>query len=137
MLIPFFSYFKARSVFNDVSPEVAYDVLQDIDYRSRWDKYMIGTEPIGYLNPTNDIYYYVCMSLFFTIYIYTYIKILVGSLPPFKSRDFVMQRSWLDTGAEKYLCAHSVWHDVKFYKYKNFQYILKKISLILLENYRF
>ncbi|KAI1721056.1 START domain-containing protein [Ditylenchus destructor] len=85
---------KARSEFSDVSAETAYDVLQDSDYRHKWDKYMLSTIPVGYLNPNNDICYYS-----------------LGSIPPFRSRDFVMQRSWLDTGREKFIVGHSVWHD--------------------------
>jgi hypothetical protein len=85
---------KARSEFHDVTADVAYDVLQDAEYRHKWDKYMISTVPIGYLNPNNDICYYS-----------------LGSIPPFRSRDFVMQRSWLDIGKEKFILGHSVWHD--------------------------
>uniref|UniRef100_A0A915EW51 START domain-containing protein n=1 Tax=Ditylenchus dipsaci TaxID=166011 RepID=A0A915EW51_9BILA len=85
---------KARSEFHDVCADVAYDVLQDPDYRHKWDKYMLSTIPIGYLDVNNDVCYYS-----------------LGSIPPFRSRDFVMQRSWLDTGKEKFILGHSVWHD--------------------------
>uniref|UniRef100_A0AC34GXN6 START domain-containing protein n=1 Tax=Panagrolaimus sp. ES5 TaxID=591445 RepID=A0AC34GXN6_9BILA len=94
--------FKARTVFSDVSADIAYDVLHDPQYRTKWDKYMINTTDIGILNPNNDICYYS-----------------LGAFPPIRSRDFVMQRSWLDTGSEKYICGHSVCHD-DFPPTKNF-----------------
>ncbi|PIO56850.1 hypothetical protein TELCIR_21749, partial [Teladorsagia circumcincta] len=33
-----------------------------------------------------------------------------AAMPPVRGRDFVMQRSWLDTGDEKMICGHSVCH---------------------------
>jgi hypothetical protein len=56
---------------------------------------MLRQDAIGYVNPNTDVCYYA-----------------LGALPPFRSRDFVVQRSWLDTGAEKFIMAHSVWHNV-------------------------
>ncbi|KAL3085227.1 hypothetical protein niasHS_010296 [Heterodera schachtii] len=85
---------KTRSEFADVPAALCYDMLQDTDYRLKWDKYMLKTVPVGFLNPNNDICYYA-----------------LGGLPPFRSRDFVLLRSWLDVGAEKYILAHSVWHN--------------------------
>uniref|UniRef100_A0A914HU93 START domain-containing protein n=1 Tax=Globodera rostochiensis TaxID=31243 RepID=A0A914HU93_GLORO len=85
---------KTRSEFPDVPAALCYDVLQDTEYRLKWDKYVQKTVPIGFLNPNNDICYYA-----------------LGGLPPFQSRDFVLLRSWLDVGLEKYILAHSVWHD--------------------------
>jgi len=89
-----FLMIKARSVFPDVPADVAYDVLHDPAYRPKWDKFMISSKDIGIINPNNDICYYA-----------------LGAYPPIRSRDFVMQRSWLDIGDEKYICGHSVCHD--------------------------
>ncbi|CAK5109966.1 unnamed protein product [Meloidogyne enterolobii] len=85
--------------------------LKDSDYRYKvgeflfknyflvkWDKYLMTTTRIGYLDQNNDVCYYT-----------------VGSLPPFRNRDFVLLRSWADLGKEKFILAHSVWHDVFFY----------------------
>jgi hypothetical protein len=85
---------KATSFYSDISADVMYDVLQDPIYRPNWDKYMLCQYDIGMLNPNNDLCYYA-----------------LGGIPPFRSRDFVLQRSWLDTGDEKYICGHSVCHD--------------------------
>ncbi|TKR66902.1 hypothetical protein L596_023129 [Steinernema carpocapsae] len=89
-----FQMIKARAEFPDVPASVAYDVLQDPHYRQKWDRYVAKTDDIGIINPYNDLCYYA-----------------LASMSPLKSRDFVMQRSWLDTGAEKYICSHSVCHD--------------------------
>ncbi|VDM48251.1 unnamed protein product [Toxocara canis] len=78
----------------DVPATVAYDVLHDPLYRPKWDQYMLNAQDVGLINPNNDICYYA-----------------VGGMPPFRSRDFVMQRSWLDTGREKFICSHSVCHE--------------------------
>ncbi|VDN32043.1 unnamed protein product [Gongylonema pulchrum] len=32
-------------------------------------------------------------------------------MPPLRIRDFVLQRSWLDLGNEKYICSHSICHE--------------------------
>ncbi|CAJ0578665.1 unnamed protein product, partial [Mesorhabditis spiculigera] len=89
-----FHVIRARTVMPDVSAATMYDVLHDPEYRSNWDKHMCASKEIGILNPNNDLCYYA-----------------VSSVPPIRPRDFVMQRSWLDTGDEKLICSHSVCHD--------------------------
>ncbi|KAK6100625.1 START domain family protein [Brugia pahangi] len=84
---------KAKAILIDVSASTIYDVLHDSQYRPKWDKYHIETIDIGLINPNNDICYYA-----------------VGGMPPLQARDFVLQRSWLDIGKEKYICSHSVCH---------------------------
>ncbi|EYC23415.1 hypothetical protein Y032_0015g2638 [Ancylostoma ceylanicum] len=84
---------KAVAKFSDVSPSVAYDVLHDSSYRAHWDRHMAAQCFIGMINPNNDIGYYA-----------------LTAMPPIRARDFVMQRSWLDTGDEKMICGHSVCH---------------------------
>ncbi|ETN79127.1 START domain protein [Necator americanus] len=84
---------KAEAKFPDVLPSVAYDVLHDSSYRAHWDRHMAAQCYIGMINPNNDIGYYA-----------------LTAMPPIRARDFVMQRSWLDTGDEKMICGHSVCH---------------------------
>jgi hypothetical protein len=59
---------------------------------------MLESVDIGFLNPNHDLCYYA-----------------MGAFPPFRSRDFVLQRAWLDLGAEKILCTHSVCHKVSIF----------------------
>ncbi|CAH1802687.1 unnamed protein product [Owenia fusiformis] len=88
-----FKMVKIRSVMN-YSAQTVYDVLHDPEYRKVWDHSMKESYEIGYLNPNNDIGYYSlkCPS-------------------PMKNRDFVLQRSWLDTGPHLYILNHSVNHE--------------------------
>ncbi|CAO4369576.1 unnamed protein product [Caenorhabditis nigoni] len=85
---------KAIALFPDVSASVAYDVLHDSAYRAKWDKYMIKQESIGIINPNNDVCYYS-----------------LSSVSPIRPRDFVMQRSWLETDKDRLICSHSVCHE--------------------------
>ena len=48
-----------------------------------WDKHMLCSRELGVLNPNNDVSYYALQCP-----------------PPVKNRDFVLQRSWLQTPQE-------------------------------------
>ena len=43
---------------------MVYDVLQDQEYRSKWDKYFLETKDIGHLNPNNTLSYYASKQAF-------------------------------------------------------------------------
>ncbi|XP_051155007.1 START domain-containing protein 10-like [Leptopilina boulardi] len=88
-----FRMVKIRTRFSDVMPQTLFDVLHDPEYRKVWDNHVIESKEIGFFNPNNDLGYYsmACPS-------------------PLKNRDFVLQRSWLDTGDEQLIINHSVYH---------------------------
>ncbi|CAJ0596668.1 unnamed protein product [Cylicocyclus nassatus] len=88
-----FQMIKAVAKFPDVTSDVAYDVLHDSTYRDHWDRHMAAQCYIGMVNGNSDIEYYA-----------------ISGIPPVRARDFVMQRSWLDTGYEKLIFSHSVCH---------------------------
>ncbi|XP_027216104.1 START domain-containing protein 10 isoform X1 [Penaeus vannamei] len=88
-----FQMIKVCTVYTDIDANVLYDVLHDPHYRQMWDKHMIKSVDVGYLNPNNDVSYYA-----------------IACPAPLKNRDFVLQRSWLDTGRELYVLNHSVFH---------------------------
>jgi len=88
-----FKMVKLRTSYTDIDCGTMYDVLHDPDYRKVWDKHMIDAYDIGCLNPNNDVGYYA-----------------MSCPPPIKDRDFVLQRSWLDTGKECLILNHSVYH---------------------------
>ncbi|KAM3963757.1 LOW QUALITY PROTEIN: START domain-containing protein 10 [Aphomia sociella] len=84
---------KVVAEFDDVEPDALYDVLHDPEYRSVWDTHMLAAEDAGHINVNNDVGYYA-----------------MSCPAPLKNRDFVLQRSWLDTGDEKMILNHSVYH---------------------------
>jgi hypothetical protein len=51
---------QAHAYFDDVDADTLYDVMHDSDYRPTWDKYMLGSNEIGLINPNNDVCYYAC-----------------------------------------------------------------------------
>lgn len=113
-----FKMIKIDSVFDDVSPDIMYDVLHDPEYRKVWDQHMIESHDIGWLNPNNDvgyyaskrnlIFYFVCNSILCPANVCVFF--IVSCPSPLQNRDFVLQRSWLDTGQEKFILNHSVAH---------------------------
>jgi hypothetical protein len=93
---------KARAEYDDVSADLLYKVFQDNDYRGEFDEKMLESFEICYISPFSDIGYYS-----------------LKSPRPFKNRDFVTQRCWLDYGhnKEKIIYNHSVDHAVNFFKH--------------------
>ncbi|UJR36852.1 hypothetical protein I4U23_029565 [Adineta vaga] len=90
-----FDVIRVQSEFTGISGELLYDVLHDGQFRSTWDTAMLECYEICYVLPNSDIGYYS-----------------LKSPTPFKNRDFVTQRCWLDFGhnSEKYIINHSVNH---------------------------
>jgi len=88
-----FRMIRLRTTFTDISADLMYDVLHDPVYRKTWDKHMLNSRELGVLNPNNDVSYYA-----------------LHCPPPLKNRDFVLQRSWLQTPQEYYIINHSVHH---------------------------
>eukprot|EP00092_Neocalanus_flemingeri_P005914 GFUD01006368.1.p1 GENE.GFUD01006368.1~~GFUD01006368.1.p1 ORF type:complete len:270 (-),score=76.08 GFUD01006368.1:152-961(-) len=88
-----FRMIRLKTVFADVTAETLYDVLHDPVFRKTWDKHMLSSSELGVLNPNNDLSYYA-----------------LHCPAPLKNRDFVLQRSWLQTAQEYYIINHSVFH---------------------------
>lgn len=89
-----FKMIKLHTAYKDVTASLLFDVVMDPGYRKRWDVYMLESYDIGCLNPNNDVGYYA-----------------VRSPPPLRNRDFVLQRSWLETKKEIMVLNHSVYHE--------------------------
>lgn len=53
-----FHMVKIHSHFENISPDILFDVLHDPDYRRVWDSHMLASEEIGVINVNNDIGYY-------------------------------------------------------------------------------
>src|SRR4051794_1028084 len=95
---------KAEITFYDVCPEMAYDVMLDVEYRNKWDKFMLSMKTVGCIDPHNDVCYYasgwrrrIARSTdrdFFGS---------VKSIPSIKKRDFVLHRSWASGDKEKWI----------------------------------
>lgn len=94
-----FKMIRARAEFSDVSAQNIYNVIQDDEYRKHWDTKLESCHDICYISPCSNIGY--CA---------------IKSPKPFKNRDFVTHRCWLDLGEtkDKILFNHSVNHAVNF-----------------------
>lgn len=109
-----------KADFADTPASVVYDVLHDSQYRTYWDKYMIDAKDIGMLNVNNDLCYYAGKFYVISCKIkqtqtkLTTVFLSVKSLPPFRGRDFVLQRSWLETNVDMVIINHSICHEVSF-----------------------
>ncbi|CAF0760664.1 unnamed protein product [Brachionus calyciflorus] len=112
-----FNMIRARAEFNDVSAKVLYDVIQDGEYRETWDSKLDSAIDICYISPNSDIGYFA-----------------IKSPKPFKNRDFVTQRCWLDLGEnkDKILFNHSVNH-AKFPPKKGYVRGLSYITATLIK----
>jgi len=90
-----FNMIRVQVEIDDIPSTQIYDFLQDSEYRFQWDDRMVEGFEICYITPFSDIGYYS------------------GKSPkPFKNRDFVTQRCWLDYGEnkDKVIFNHSVNH---------------------------
>jgi hypothetical protein len=95
-----FHMIRLKADFNDVSSNVLYNVIHDGEYREKWDSELDSAVDICYISPNSDIGYFA-----------------IKSPKPFKNRDFVTQRCWLDFGEnkDKIIFNHSVNHLVCFF----------------------
>lgn len=84
---------KTLKYMEDVSAATCYDVLHDPQFRPEWDTTMLEGREVYMLNPNNDISYYA-----------------VKCPSPLKNRDFIMQRTWLETPTEYVIFNHSIYH---------------------------
>ncbi|KAK6636074.1 hypothetical protein RUM43_009726 [Polyplax serrata] len=84
---------KVWSNFPTVSSRNLYNTILDPNYRPHWDPHLQLGCQIGYLNYNSVISYYA-----------------VSCPPPLRTRDFVLQTSWLDNGSELFVINHSVCH---------------------------
>jgi len=84
---------KMRTIFEDIQPEVVYDVLHDPDYRKVWDDHMIEGYEIEKLDKNNDVGYYSA-------------RFPTG----ISNRDFCNERSWRVRDGEWVIMNHTVKH---------------------------
>lgn len=88
-----FKMIKVKVEFDDLPARLLYDVFMDGEYRTIWDDFMVEGYDYCYLTPNSDVGYYCAKSP-----------------KPVRNRDFVVQRSWLDNGAEKVIFSHTINH---------------------------
>jgi hypothetical protein len=88
-----FRMIKIKADLENVNAGNLFDVLLDGEYSRVWDSNTIESSQVCHLSPCSDINYYA-----------------MKSPKPLKSRDFVVQRCWLDFGEgnEKLVFNHSV-----------------------------
>jgi len=68
---------KVMTYYEDLEPEVVYDVLHDHYFRRTWDDHMIEGSIIEQVDPSNEVGYYSCKMPF-----------------PIANRDYCNHRAW-------------------------------------------
>lgn len=53
-----FHMVKIHTKFDNITPDILFDVIHDPDYRRIWDSHMLASEEIGVINVNNDVGYY-------------------------------------------------------------------------------
>nr|XP_037277468.1 START domain-containing protein 10-like [Rhipicephalus microplus] len=113
-----FKMIKLHTAYKDVSPPLLFDVVMDPLYRKKWDVYMLESRDIGSLNPNNDVGYYA--GDWAALRVANFVEFTCDVMPCFscssvttslQNRDFVLQRSWLQTDKEWLVINHSVFHE--------------------------
>jgi hypothetical protein len=93
-----FNMLKAIADYDDISADLLFNVVMDSDYRDVWDDRMLAGHEVCWISPNSLVDYYA-----------------IKSPKPFKNRDFLTQRCWLDYGEskDKIVFNHSINHAVK------------------------
>jgi len=68
---------KVETFYEDLEPEVVYDVLHDHYFRKTWDDHMMEGSIVEQVDPFNEVGYYSCKMPF-----------------PLANRDYCNHRSW-------------------------------------------